>query len=72
MKLRFWGTRGSIPVSLTAPLIRAKILTALAGSAGMELATAAQREAYVDSLGFDVAGTYGGRSEERRVGKECA
>ena len=62
MKLRFWGTRGSIPVSLTAPSIRAKLLTALAGAAGRRLDTPEQREAYVDSLGFDVAGTFGGHS----------
>ena len=62
MKVRFWGTRGSIPVSLTAPVIRQKILAALEGSVGRALATAQQRDAYVDSLGFDVAGTYGGHS----------
>ena len=62
MKVRFWGTRGSIPVSVTAPTIRAKILAALEGSVGRELATPQQREAYVDCLGFDVAGTFGGHS----------
>ncbi|MEO6623510.1 MAG: MBL fold metallo-hydrolase [Burkholderiaceae bacterium] len=62
MKVRFWGTRGSIPVSLTAPSIRAKILAALEGAAGREMGNQQQRESYVDSLGFDVAGTFGGHS----------
>lgn len=62
MKVRFWGTRGSIPVSLTAPDIRAKLLRALDCAQGQALETAAAREAFVDGLGFDVAGTYGGHS----------
>jgi len=62
MKVRFWGTRGSIPVSLTAPDIRGKLLAALRGAQGMDLRASGAVEAYVDSLGFDVAGTYGGHS----------
>ena len=62
MKVRFWGTRGSIPVSLTAPDVRAKILSALQGAQGVDLDSPAATQAYVDSLGFDVAGTFGGHS----------
>ena len=62
MKLRCWGTRGSIPVSLTAPDVRAKIVRALQGAAGIDLADPAAIETYVDALGFDVAGTFGGHS----------
>jgi phosphoribosyl 1,2-cyclic phosphodiesterase len=62
MKVRFWGTRGSIPVSLTAPDIRGKILAALQGARGLDLVTPEAMEAYVDGLGFEVAGTYGGHS----------
>lgn len=62
MKVRFWGTRGSIPVSVTAPAIRAKILQALEGARGRQFADHAAMEAYVDSLGFDVRGTFGGHS----------
>jgi len=62
MKLRCWGTRGSIPVSLTAPDIRAKILLALQGAQGLDLAPSGAIEAYVDKLGFDVSGTFGGHS----------
>ena len=62
MKVWFWGTRGSIPVSLTAPDVRAKILSALRGARGRSLDTEAEMETYVDSLGFEVAGTFGGHS----------
>jgi phosphoribosyl 1,2-cyclic phosphodiesterase len=62
MKVRFWGTRGSIPVSLTAPDVRAKILTALQGARGRSFDAPGDMETYVDGLGFDVSGTYGGHS----------
>ncbi|MEO8543283.1 MAG: MBL fold metallo-hydrolase [Burkholderiaceae bacterium] len=62
MKLRCWGTRGSIPVSLTAPDVRAKIIRALEGAQGRNLAQPGAIAAYVDSLGFDIAGTFGGHT----------
>ena len=67
MKVRFWGTRGSIPVSLTASHVRAKLKTALSAAqahiaAGKPLDTAGKIEDFIDSLGFDVAGTFGGHS----------
>ena len=63
MKLRFWGTRGSIPVSLTATQIRSKLIAALTGSIGRSLDTRDAIERYVDEeLGFEVRGTFGGHS----------
>lgn len=62
MKVRFWGTRGSIPVSVTAPSIRAKLAAALAGSVGHDLSSPAKIDAYIDTLGFDISGTFGGHS----------
>ncbi len=62
MKVKFWGTRGSIPVALTAPDIRARLMLALQGSRGRDLDAPGAMEAYVNSLGFDVAGTFGGHS----------
>jgi phosphoribosyl 1,2-cyclic phosphodiesterase len=62
MQIRFWGTRGSIPVALTAAQIRARLVTALRGAAGRHLDSAQQIEEYVDSLEFCVRGTYGGHS----------
>jgi phosphoribosyl 1,2-cyclic phosphodiesterase len=62
MKVKFWGTRGSIPVALTAPDIRARLMLALQGARGRDLDSPGAMEAYVDRLGFDVAGTFGGHS----------
>ncbi len=62
LKVKLWGTRGSIPVSLTAPDIRARLLAALQGARGRSFDEPGEMEAYVDSLGFDVAGTFGGHT----------
>jgi len=61
-RVRFWGTRGSLPVSLTAADVRAKVLAALRGAAGRAFASDDELAAYVDSLDFAVSGTYGGHS----------
>lgn len=60
--IRFWGTRGSLPVALTAVDVRAKIVSALRGASGRRFASPAELDAYVDRLGISVAGTYGGHS----------
>ena len=62
MKLHFWGTRGSIPVSLTAADIRSKLMLALQGAGGRHLDQRADIESYLDGLSFDIVGTYGGHS----------
>lgn len=62
MKLRFWGTRGSIPVSLTAAQVRAKLVAALSGAAGLDTSDPTAVSAYVDGLDFATRGTYGGHS----------
>jgi phosphoribosyl 1,2-cyclic phosphodiesterase len=62
MKIRFWGTRGSIPVALTADAIRHKLTAALTGAAGCDLSSPAAVAAYVDGLDFSIRGTYGGHS----------
>ena len=63
MKLvRLWGTRGSIPVALTAAGVRAKIEAALKGARGKALKDDAAIAAYLDGLEFHQAATYGGHS----------
>ena len=62
MRIRFWGTRGSLPVSLTAAAVRRKLVTALRGASGRKFASDAEIEAYLDGLGLAVAGTFGGHS----------
>jgi phosphoribosyl 1,2-cyclic phosphodiesterase len=61
-RVRFWGTRGSLPVSLTASDVRKKVAAALRGAAGRTFASDGELDAYVDSLGLSVSGTYGGHS----------
>ena len=60
--VRLWGTRGSLPVSLTATQVRSKVTAALRGASGRTFATDTELEAYVDSLGLAGAGTFGGHS----------
>jgi phosphoribosyl 1,2-cyclic phosphodiesterase len=63
MRVRFWGTRGSLPVALTAPQVRGKIVAALAAARGRAFADARAIEDFVDGeLGFALAGTFGGHS----------
>ena len=73
MRVRFWGTRGSLPVSLTAEDIKAKIVEALLAAAGRNLKTRADVEAFVErDLPFSISHTYGGNSScvELDVGSE--
>jgi len=63
LKIRFWGTRGSLPISLTASQVRDKLIAAFTAAIGRQLDSAEQIAAYVDNdLGFAIAGTYGGHS----------
>ena len=61
MIIRFWGTRGSLPTSLTAADIREKVTAALLASRGKDLRSEGQIRKFVqDELPFHVAGTCGG------------
>lgn len=60
MKVHFWGTRGSIPATLRAEFIRAKIKKALKLAIESGLNDTSRVEAFVDNqLPFIVSGTYG-------------
>jgi phosphoribosyl 1,2-cyclic phosphodiesterase len=61
-RIRFWGTRGSLPVALTAAAVRQKVVAALRGASGRVFGSDADVERYVDGLAFPVAGTYGGNT----------
>ena len=61
-RIRFWGTRGSLPVSLTAAGVRKKLAAALRGASGRVFATDREIDDYLDGLDIAVAGTYGGHS----------
>ena len=63
MKLvRFWGTRGSLPVALPAAALRGRLVAAVRGARGLALASERAVEDYVDGLDFALAGTFGGHT----------
>ncbi|MES2960016.1 MAG: MBL fold metallo-hydrolase [Pseudomonadota bacterium] len=62
MRVRFWGTRGSLPVALTAAGVRQKQLAALRAARNRPLATEADLERVLAGLPFAESGTYGGHT----------
>ena len=60
--VRFWGTRGSLPVALTAPSLSDKLRGVLRAARGQPIATDADIERLLGALPFALAGTYGGHS----------
>jgi ribonuclease BN (tRNA processing enzyme) len=59
--VRFWGTRGTAPVSASARVVREKIVEALAAARGHEIASRQDAARFVDDqLSFAASGTYGG------------
>jgi phosphoribosyl 1,2-cyclic phosphodiesterase len=61
-RVRFWGTRGSLPVALTAAGVRRKLSEVLRTAGGRIFATDADVAQFLDGLPFPVTGTYGGHS----------
>ena len=61
-RVRFWGTRGSLPVALTATGVRNKVIAALRAASGRRFGSEAELEAFVDGLGITISGSYGGHS----------
>ena len=63
MRVRFWGTRGSIPVAMTSAEVQRKLVTALVAAAGRGLDTAGKARAFVENeLEFSISHTFGGNS----------
>ncbi len=62
MRLKFWGTRGSIPVSMTAELLRTKLRKILQLAAARPVRTDAEADVFLDTLDFGLGGTFGGHS----------
>ena len=60
--VRFWGTRGSLPVALTGSGVRHKLVAALRSASGRTFASDDDINAYVDTLGMAIGGSYGGHS----------
>jgi phosphoribosyl 1,2-cyclic phosphodiesterase len=61
-KVRLWGTRGSIPIALTAGQMRGRIEAVLRAARGRDLGTDAALGAFLDGLEFHQTGTFGGHS----------
>ncbi|MEO8007133.1 MAG: MBL fold metallo-hydrolase [Betaproteobacteria bacterium] len=63
MLVRFWGTRGSIPVALTSSDIRRKVETALSMAIAKGVNSPEKLRSFIDNdLDFSVSQTYGGHS----------
>ncbi|PZQ57933.1 MAG: MBL fold metallo-hydrolase [Phenylobacterium zucineum] len=63
MLVRFWGTRGSLPVARPALAIQGKIARALVAASGQTFADEDQAHAWAqDNLPFHTYGSYGGAS----------
>lgn len=61
MKVIFWGTRGSIPVSPDAQSMRTRVREILRRANGRNFPDDATLEAFInDELGFALSGSYGG------------
>ncbi len=60
--VRFWGTRGSLPVALTTPGLRQKLHAVLREARGKSLDSDADIHGFLAALPFATSGTYGGHS----------
>ena len=61
MRVRFWGTRGSLPVAAKAGTVRHKVARALVAAIGRSFADEAAALAFVEGeLDFATGSTYGG------------
>ena len=63
MLIRFWGTRGSLPVALTTRALQAKLVLALVAASGKKLDTQQKAWRFIENeLDFSVSHTFGGHS----------
>ena len=63
LRVRFWGTRGSIPVAMTSAEIRRKLVATLVRAAGRSLDTPEKAASFLErEVDFAVSHTFGGNS----------
>ncbi|HSB72877.1 MAG TPA: MBL fold metallo-hydrolase [Candidatus Methylomirabilis sp.] len=63
MLVRFWGTRGSLPVPLTSTAVQQKLVAALVAAAGKGLDTPEKAREFIQSqLAFPTGHTFGGNT----------
>lgn len=72
MKVKFWGTRGSIPTPISPESVEDKIRQALLGAVGLDLSSEQAVERYLQRLPSMVRHTIGGNTScvEVRVGEQ--
>lgn len=73
MRVHFWGTRGSLPASITAATVRAKVILAIKEARAHNFSNDKEIEEFVDNkLPFTVRGNYGSNTScvELRNGNE--
>ncbi len=70
IRVRFWGTRGSLPTPLGLPQLRSKLAAAVQAGAGLNLDTPEKARGFVDALPFHIGGTYGGNSACLELGAD--
>lgn len=63
LRVKFWGTRGSIPVAMTSAEVRRKLISTLMRASGRRLETPEQAAAFLErELDFSISHTFGGNS----------
>jgi phosphoribosyl 1,2-cyclic phosphodiesterase len=63
MRVRFWGTRGSLPVALTSADIRDKVVMALVQASGRQFASIEEANKFAQTeLPFSLMNTFGGHT----------
>lgn len=71
MRVRFWGTRGSLPVALTAEDLRRRLARVLVSARGRSFAGQHEAEAFVATLPPELSHTYGGHSSCVQISVEA-
>ena len=63
MKVRFWGTRGSLPAPMNAAVLQKKMAAVLCKAGGRSFETQAEAEHWLrEDLGYPLAHTFGGNT----------
>jgi len=62
MKIRLWGSTGSLPTAMSTPQIRVQFREALLGAKGLDCSDPATVAKYVKSLPLSISGTYKGNT----------
>jgi phosphoribosyl 1,2-cyclic phosphodiesterase len=62
MRVRFWGTRGSIPVAMTTVQFQRKLVAVLNQAVGRDLQKPGEIESIIAGLDFATGHTFGGES----------